>query len=104
MLAQTPSMLPHLANLQQMDQVELESLVLSLIDKFGTDILSQMPNAQPQRGQGGRGRGGMHTPNGRGGLQQSEQRYQPFGNNFQPGDKRQGQYKGRPDMPLGSQN
>jgi hypothetical protein len=43
MLAQTPSMLPHLANLQQMDQVELESLVLSLIDKFGTDILAQMP-------------------------------------------------------------
>jgi hypothetical protein len=33
-------MLPHLANLQQMDQVELESLVLSLIDKFGADILN----------------------------------------------------------------
>lgn len=45
-------MVPHLENIQQMDQGQLEGVLMQLLQMVGPDIATQM--APPQAGKGGR--------------------------------------------------
>ena len=47
-----PMMIPHLENIQHMDQGQLEGVLMSLLQMVGPDIASQM--GHNQGGKGGR--------------------------------------------------